>query len=95
MCTLAFDRRYEMDGLIGGPGIIVEIDECKIGRRKLETGRLREGALILDAIISLQNETFFKISANSEHGSRSLFVTSQWSSRDSVPSVVSMITFFQ
>ena len=50
MCTLALDRRYEMQGLIGGSGIIVEIDECKIGRRKFERGRLREGAWILGSI---------------------------------------------
>ena len=49
VCTLALDRRYEIQGSIGGPGIIVEIDECKIERRKFERGRLREGAWILGA----------------------------------------------
>ncbi|XP_076398091.1 uncharacterized protein LOC143266581, partial [Megachile rotundata] len=33
-----------MDGLLGGLGTVVEIDECKIGSRKFERGRLREGS---------------------------------------------------
>jgi hypothetical protein len=35
---------------IGGPGHIVEIDECKIGRRKYNRGRLVEGNWILGMI---------------------------------------------
>ncbi|XP_078042535.1 uncharacterized protein LOC144472940 isoform X3 [Augochlora pura] len=48
VCTLGLDRRYEMEGSIGGPGVIVEIDECKVGRRKFEKGRIREGVWILE-----------------------------------------------
>ncbi|XP_078042534.1 uncharacterized protein LOC144472940 isoform X2 [Augochlora pura] len=50
VCTLGLDRRYEMEGSIGGPGVIVEIDECKVGRRKFEKGRIREGVWILGMI---------------------------------------------
>lgn len=50
VCTLALDKNYIAEGLIGGPGTIVEIDECKIGRRKFERGRLREGKWILGMI---------------------------------------------
>nr|XP_012150419.1 PREDICTED: uncharacterized protein LOC105663763 [Megachile rotundata] len=42
LCVLALNRQYELGELIGGPGVIVEIDERKIGRRKFERGRLRE-----------------------------------------------------
>ena len=35
------------EGHIGGPGTFLEIDECKIGRRKYERGRIAEGQWIL------------------------------------------------
>ncbi|XP_064463586.1 uncharacterized protein LOC135374571 [Ornithodoros turicata] len=35
---------------IGGPGHVVEIDECKIGRRKYQRGRIVEGTWILGLI---------------------------------------------
>ncbi|XP_076545896.1 uncharacterized protein LOC143305596 [Osmia lignaria lignaria] len=50
VCTIALDKKYETEGLLGGPGIIVEIDECKIGRRKFEKGRFREGLWILGTL---------------------------------------------
>lgn len=42
----ALDNHFETEGQIGGPGEIVEIDECKIGRRKYERGRVVEGSWI-------------------------------------------------
>jgi len=36
--------------LLGGVGEIVEIDECKVGRRKYERGRIIEGSWILGMI---------------------------------------------
>lgn len=47
VCAIALDRRYEAEGLLGGLGITVEIDECKIGRRKFEKRSFREGMWIL------------------------------------------------
>jgi len=47
VCAIALDKMYEAEGLLGGPEVIVKIDECKIGRRKFEKGRLREGSWIL------------------------------------------------
>ena len=46
----ALDSEYEKQGLIGGPGHVVEIDECKIGRRKCNRGRMIEGQWIIGMI---------------------------------------------
>ena len=36
---------------IGGPGVVIEIDETKIGHRKYQKGRLVDGAWILHIIV--------------------------------------------
>lgn len=46
---LALDEEFEKEGKIGGPNEIVEIDECKIDRRKYYRG-IVEGAWILGMI---------------------------------------------
>jgi len=33
VCMAFLDRSYTEDGKIGGDGVIVEIDECKIGKK--------------------------------------------------------------
>ena len=40
----------EEQGLIGGPGVIVQIDESKLGHRKYNRGRWLEGWWIFGAI---------------------------------------------
>lgn len=50
ICIVALDQQLEEEGQIGGIGEIVEIDECKIGRRKFERGRVVEGSWILGMI---------------------------------------------
>lgn len=50
VCIDALARTYETSGKIGGPGHTVEIDECKIGRRKYHRGRVVEGTWILGLI---------------------------------------------
>lgn len=47
---VALDEEFEAEQFIGGPGTIVEIDECKIGRRKYHRGRVVEGNWILGMI---------------------------------------------
>ncbi len=51
VCMLALnDGLFETDGLLGGPGCVVEIDESKIGERKPNRGRMVEGTWILGMI---------------------------------------------
>lgn len=52
VCMCALDERYTDEGLIGGPGHIVQIDETKVGKRKYNRGRFREGNWILGMIDS-------------------------------------------
>jgi hypothetical protein len=47
VCMISIDDKYKSRGKIGGPGHVVEIDECKIGRRKYHRGRIVEGNWIL------------------------------------------------
>jgi len=51
VCAIGLDKKYEGEGYIGGNGFIVEIDECKIGRRKYERGRIVEGCWIFGMIV--------------------------------------------
>jgi hypothetical protein len=50
ICMIALERKVECDGKIGGPGHVVEIDECKICRRKFNRGRIIDGSWILGMI---------------------------------------------
>ena len=45
-----FLQHQEQRGQIGGPGIIVQIDESKFGRRKYERGRVIEGHWVIGMI---------------------------------------------
>jgi len=49
ICMDTLDCKYD-EGEIGGEGHIVEIDECKIGRRKYNKGRMIDGHWILGMI---------------------------------------------
>lgn len=49
------DEKFEQQGKIGGPGIVIEIDESKIGKRKYNRGRMVEGHWILGLIERLGN----------------------------------------
>ena len=44
---------------LGGPGVIVEIDEAKFGKRKYHRGRLVEGHWVLGGIERGTDKTFF------------------------------------
>lgn len=50
VCMVALDDHFESEGQLGGVGEIIEIDECKIDRRKYERGRIVEESWILGII---------------------------------------------
>ena len=56
ICMISMDSKYWQRGKIGGPGHVVEIDECKIGRRKYHRGHVIEGSWILGMIDVQTNE---------------------------------------
>lgn len=53
---ISLDISFEEKGKIGSPGVVVEIDECKIGRRKYEWGRMVKGSWILGIIVIGESE---------------------------------------
>ena len=50
VAMVSLDDRYANRGPMGGPGMTIEIDEAKIGRRKYNVGRMVEGQWILGFI---------------------------------------------
>ena len=56
VCMFSMDSKYKDRGKIGGPGHIVQIDECKIGQRKFYHGRVLEGNWIIGMIDVETNE---------------------------------------
>ena len=47
---ISMDDKCRSMGKVGVPGHVVEIDECKIGRREYHRGRIVEGNWILGMI---------------------------------------------
>ncbi|KAK4884047.1 hypothetical protein RN001_000318 [Aquatica leii] len=50
VCFIWLDRHFENEGRIGGPGVVVEIDETKIGKRKYNRGRNVDGHWIVGMV---------------------------------------------
>ncbi|KAI4292777.1 hypothetical protein PAPHI01_2051 [Pancytospora philotis] len=47
---IAVPRYYERVGQIGGPVVVVEVDESKFGKRKFNRGHRVEGTWVLGAV---------------------------------------------
>ncbi|KAI4293474.1 hypothetical protein PAPHI01_2748, partial [Pancytospora philotis] len=47
---IAVPRYYERVGQIGGPGVVVEVDESKFGKRKFHRGHRVDGTWVLGAV---------------------------------------------
>jgi hypothetical protein len=58
MQLLASDLKDE-DAIIGGPDVIVEIDECKLGKRKYNRGHRVEGVWILVGVEKTEERKIF------------------------------------
>uniref|UniRef100_A0A0K0FEW9 DDE_Tnp_IS1595 domain-containing protein n=1 Tax=Strongyloides venezuelensis TaxID=75913 RepID=A0A0K0FEW9_STRVS len=59
---LIADAVNECDVKIGGPGIIVEIDESKFGKRKHHRGHRVEGALVLGGVeLTSERKLFLRV----------------------------------
>ena len=71
VCLLALDRIYDEQGKIGGAGHVVEIDECKIGKRKYNKGRRVEGNWVL-GIIDLDGGFRLEICPNNKRDKETL-----------------------
>lgn len=50
VCFCYIDKAFEDQELLGGDGVVVEIDECKIGKRKYNTGGIVDGVWIIQMI---------------------------------------------
>ena len=61
VCMISLDTLYERQGLIGGPGCVVEINESKIGKRKYNVGRMVEGHWILGMVEIGTDKTPFRL----------------------------------
>jgi len=59
---LVADSLDEEDSLIGGPGIIVEIDETKMGKRKYHRGHRVEGVWVVGGVERTDERKVFAIS---------------------------------
>eukprot|EP00116_Pleurobrachia_bachei_P017220 sb/3477482/ len=55
------DEINTTSGMIGGPGVIVQIDESKHGKRKYQRGRLVEGTWVFGGVDQVTGEAFFEI----------------------------------
>ena len=73
VCVLSMEHKYANRGKIGGPNHIVQVDECKIGRRKYHRGRVVEGNWILGMIDINTNEVRMAICPNNRRDAQTLY----------------------
>ena len=53
---------------LGGPGVVVEIDEAKFGKRKYHRGNYREGMWVLGGVDRTTNQCFLIPCPNNQRG---------------------------
>lgn len=63
---------------IGGPGVHVEIDEAKFGKRKYHRGRLREGQWVFGGRESQDRSKIFMVPVASRDENTLLSLIQQW-----------------
>ena len=67
------EDKYVTRGKIGGPNHVIQIDECKIGRRKFHRGRVVEGNWILGVIDINTKEVRMAICPNNRRDAQTLY----------------------
>ena len=72
ICMISMANKYQQRGKIGGPGHIVQIDECQIGR-KYHLGQAVEGDWILGMIDVETNEVRMAVCPNNRRDSNTLY----------------------
>ena len=70
VCLEAIAR--EMPKLIGGPGLTVEIDESKFGKRKYNKGRLVEGQWVVGGICRETKDVFLAVCPENKRDTETL-----------------------
>lgn len=73
VCMISMETKYTNRGKIGGPGHVVQIDECKIGRRKFHRGRVVEGNWVLGMIDVVTNEVRMTICPGNNRDAATLY----------------------
>ena len=73
VCMVSMGTKQRNRGRIGGPGHVVQIDECKIGRRKFHRGRIVEGNWILGMIDIVMNEVRMEVCPNNNRDANILY----------------------
>ena len=63
---LSVEEKYATRGKIGNPNHVVQIEECKIGRRKFLRGQVVEGNWILGMIDINSKEVCMAICPNNQ-----------------------------
>lgn len=72
VCLESLLRRYENEGRMGGDGKVVEVDECKIGRRRYERGGVVEGQWVVGLIERESREVRLEVRADSKRDAETL-----------------------
>jgi transposase-like protein len=70
--------------MIGGPGIIVQIDECKLGKRKYHRGHKVEGVWVIGGVEKTEKRAVFLESVPDRSADTLLSVISRRVARDSI-----------
>jgi len=72
VCMDVLERKYEKHTKLGGPGHIVEIDECLIGHKKYRSGKAVEGNWVLGMIDRDTEEIRMEVCPNNKRDADTL-----------------------
>jgi hypothetical protein len=73
VCTVSMNEKYRKRGKIGGPGHIIEVDECKISIKKQHPGRMEKRNWILGMIARNTGEVRMTVWPVNQRNGRTLY----------------------